>query len=109
MPWLLLLAAILFEVAGTTSMKLADGFTRPLPSLLIFVFYAVSFVLMTYVLKSIDVSVTYPIWSGIGTLAIALIGMAWFGEQMTWLKAASIGLIVLGVVGLTAGKTATGV
>jgi len=107
MPWLMLIAAIAFEVAGTTSMKLAEGFTRPLPSVLIFVFYAISFTLMTYVLRSIDISVTYPIWSGVGTLAIALIGMWWFGKEMTWLKAASVGLIVLGVVGLTAGKTAS--
>lgn len=107
MPWLLLIGAILFEVAGTTSMKLAEGFTRPLFSVLIFVFYAISFTLMTYVLKQIDISVTYPIWSGVGTLAIALIGMWWFGEEMTWLKAASIGLIVLGVVGLTAGNGTT--
>jgi small multidrug resistance pump len=101
-PWLLLLAAILLEVAGTTSMKLAEGFTRPLPSVLIFVCYGLSFTLMTYVLKRIDVTVIYPVWSGIGTLAIAVIGVWWFGEAMTWVKAASIGLIVLGVIGLTA-------
>lgn len=107
MPWFLLGGAILFEVAGTTAMKLSDGFTKPWWSVALFVFYAISFTLMTYVLKHIDVSVTYPIWSGVGTLAIALIGVWWFGEQMTWLKAGSIGLIVLGVVGLTAGASHT--
>lgn len=108
MHWVLLIGAIGFEVAGTTCMKLAQGFTRPLPSVLIFVFYAVSFTLLTLALKRLDVSVVYPLWSGIGTVAIALIGVAWFGESLSWLKVASIALIVLGVVGLSLGRAETG-
>lgn len=108
MHWLLLAAAILFEVAGTTCMKLAEGFTRPVPSVLIFVFYAVSFGLLTVALKRLDVSVVYPIWSGVGTTIIAVIGVWWFGEELTWLKTASVALVILGVVGLSVGKTATG-
>lgn len=100
MTWAMLLGAIVLEVAGTTCMKLSVGFTRLVPSILIFVFYAGSFTLLTLVLKKLDVSVVYPIWSGVGTLFIALIGVWWFGESMTWLKAASVGLIVIGVVGL---------
>lgn len=108
MQWVLLLGAIGFEVAGTTCMKLAQGFTRPLPSVLIFVFYGVSFTLLTLALKRLDVSVVYPLWSGVGTVAIALIGVAWFGESLTWLKVASIALIVAGVVGLSIGRVETG-
>ena len=61
--WLCLAGAIVLEVAGTTSMKLSHGFTRPLPSVLLFVFYAVSLSLMTIAVKKIDMSVSYAIWS----------------------------------------------
>lgn len=100
MHWLYLAGAILFEVAGTTSMKLSQGFTRLMPSILIFVFYAVSFVSLTFAVKKIDMSVSYAIWSGIGTALIAIIGVYFFKESMTMLKVASIILIIIGVTGL---------
>jgi small multidrug resistance pump len=65
--WVYLSAAILLEVAGTTSMKLSQGFTRTLPSVLIFVFYALSFVALTLALKRLELSVAYVIWAGVGT------------------------------------------
>lgn len=100
MHWLYLAGAILFEVAGTTSMKMSQGFTRLLPSILIFVFYAVSFVSLTFAVKKIDMSVSYAIWSGVGTALIAIIGVYFFKESMTMLKIASIILIIMGVTGL---------
>jgi len=100
MHWLFLAGAIIFEVAGTTSMKLSQGFTRVTPSILIFVFYAVSFVSLTFAVKKIDMSVSYAIWSGIGTALIAIIGVYFFKESMTMLKVASIILIIIGVTGL---------
>ena len=101
--WLSLAGAILLEVAGTTSMKLSQGFTRTLPSILLFVFYALSFTLMTIAVKKIDMSVSYAIWSGVGTALIALIGIGWFHESLTTLKVVSLALIVAGVLGLNAG------
>lgn len=101
--WFLLAAAIALEVAGTTAMKLSEGFTRPLPSALIFVFYAASFTALTYALKKIDVSVAYAVWSGVGTILIAAIGIVYFREAATTLKLVSILLIVAGVVGLNLG------
>lgn len=98
--WLYLAAAILFEVAGTTSMKLAQGFTRPLPSVLIFVFYGLAFVALTLTLKKMDISVAYSVWSGVGTALIAAIGFFWFQEPLTPVRLACIALIVIGVVGL---------
>jgi small multidrug resistance pump len=98
--WLCLAGAIVLEVAGTTSMKLSQGFSRPLPSVLLFVFYAASFALMTVAVKKIDISVSYAIWSGVGTALIALIGFGWFKEPVTALKVVSISMIVVGVVGL---------
>lgn len=101
--WLALGGAIALEIAGTVSMKLSHGFSRPLPSVLLFVFYALSFALMTIAVKRIDVSVSYAIWSGVGTATIALIGVFWFRESLTLLQVASIVLIILGVIGLRAG------
>lgn len=98
--WWVLAAAILFEVGGTTSMRLSDGFSKPLPSVLIFVFYAVSFVLNTMVVRVLGMSVVYAVWSGVGTVLTAIIGFWYFREPAGALKVASIGLIVAGVLGL---------
>lgn len=98
--WFYLVVAILFEIAGTTSMKLSDGFTRFTPSVLIFVFYAVSFFSLTLCLRHMDVSVAYAVWSGLGTALIAGIGFFWFKEPLTALKILSLLLIIVGVVGL---------
>lgn len=81
-------------------MKLSDGFTRLVPSVLIFVFYAFSFVGLTFALKTIEVSFAYAVWSAVGTALIAAIGIVYFGESISWIKAGSLVLIVLGVVGL---------
>jgi small multidrug resistance pump len=104
--WFCLAGAIALEIAGTVSMKLSVGFTRTLPSVLLFVFYAASFALMTVAVKKIDVSVSYAIWSGVGTATIALIGVFWFREVLTTVQVASIVLIVVGVIGLRAGAAA---
>ena len=100
MTWLYLILAILLEVCGTTCMKLSDGFTKTIPSILLFVFYTLSFGMLTMALKKLDVSVAYAVWSGMGTALIATIGVLWFKEPLTALKLISLGLIILGVVGL---------
>ncbi len=97
MSWFLLAMAIVFEVAGTTSMKLAEGFTRLVPSVLIFVFYAVSFALLTVAIRRIDLAFAYAVWSGLGTALIAIIA---FGESMPPMKIGALALIIVGVVGL---------
>lgn len=100
MSWLFLVLAILFEISGTTSMKLSEGFTRPLPSVLVFVLYSASLSFLVLALKTIDLSVAYAIWSAVGTALIATIGMIWFREPATALKLLSLALIIAGVVGL---------
>jgi small multidrug resistance pump len=100
MSWIYLILAIVFEVSGTTCMKVAEGFTRLLPSVLIFVFYGMSLTFLTLTLKKIEVSVAYAVWSALGTALIALIGIMWFRETLNLLKVASLALIILGVVGL---------
>lgn len=98
--WIYLACAILLEVAGTTSMKLSEGFTKLVPSVLLFVFYAASLVALAFALKKIDFSVAYAIWSGVGTALIATLGILCFRESTTALKLISVGLIIVGVVGL---------
>ncbi|MCB7129112.1 MAG: multidrug efflux SMR transporter [Candidatus Brocadiales bacterium] len=101
MNWLFLAVAIALEVFGTTSMKFSEGFTRLLPSILIFVFYGLSFGALTLALRSIDIGVAYAVWSGVGTALIVVIGILWFKEPAGAIKLASVGLIILGVVGLS--------
>jgi small multidrug resistance pump len=98
--WFLLIAAIVAEVGGTTCLKLSYGFSRLVPSLGVVVLYSLAFVLLAAVLKSIDVSVAYAIWSGVGTALVAAIGILIFGEPFSAARLVSIGFIILGVVGL---------
>ncbi|MBE0480060.1 MAG: multidrug efflux SMR transporter [Dehalococcoidia bacterium] len=100
MHWLLLALAIVLEVCGTTCMKLSEGFSRLVPSILLFVFYVLSFTAFVYALKRIDVSVAYGIWAALGIFLISAIGIAYFKEPLTPVKVISTVLIVAGVVGL---------
>ena len=102
MTALLLSAAIAAEVIATVSLKASDGFSRPVPSAITIVGYLISFWLLALVLKELSVGTTYAIWSAVGTAAVALIGIAAYGESASVLKIASLGLIVLGVIGLNA-------
>ncbi|MGW0184872.1 DMT family transporter [Streptomyces sp. NPDC003362] len=103
MGFLLLGLAIAAEVAATTAMKYSDGFSRLWPSLLTVLGYVVSFSLLTQTLKTVSVGTAYAIWSGVGTAAIATIGVLFMGEGMTAAKAAGIALIIVGVVVLNTG------
>ena len=100
MHWLYLLFAILSEVSGTTSMKLSQGFTRLVPSILTFVFYGLTLGSLTLALKKIDVSVAYATWSGLGIAIVSTIGVLWFKEPVNAVKIISLGVIALGVIGL---------
>jgi small multidrug resistance pump len=100
MSWLYLFLAILCEVSGTTCMKLSHGFSRLVPSILLFVFYACSFTLMTITIKRLEISIVYAIWSGVGTALIAAIGILFFQESVSLLKIISTIFIIAGVIGL---------
>jgi small multidrug resistance pump len=103
MEWLILGAAILFEVTGTICLKLSEGFSRLAPSLAILPFYGASLALLTLALKSIPISTAYAIWAAVGTGLVAVIGIAVFREPVGAIKVASLVLIVVGVVGLHMG------
>ena len=98
--WLYLFLAIILEVAGTTCMKLSDGFARLLPSIGVAAFYLASLAGLTMAPKQIPVSVAYAVWAGLGTAIISLVGFWYFKEPVTTVKLLSIALIIGGVTGL---------
>jgi len=100
MSWFLLVIGIVFEVMGTTCMKLSAGFTRTTPSILMFVFWGLGFGFLSIAIKKIDISIAYAIWSGTGIALMGIIGIYWFNESANLTKLVSITLVVLGVIGL---------
>lgn len=100
MSWLFLLLAIIFETIGTTGMKLSNGFSVLLPSILTIISYILCFLFLSFALKTIDMSVGYAIWCSLGILLISIIGIVFLHESVSLLKIASILLIILGTVGL---------
>ena len=104
MHWLYLIIAITMEVAGTTSMKLSQGFSKLLPSISIFIFYGFSFTFLTLALKVLPIGMTYAIWSAVGIALITLIGTTWFAESFNVIKVISLLLIIIGVAGLLASQ-----
>ncbi len=107
MAWLWLVAAILSEVAGTSLLKVVSDHPRVSTGAAVTVCYAVSFVALAVALRQgLTVGVAYAVWSAVGTAAIVTIGVVVFGEPVTALRLACIGLIVAGVVGLQLTSTA---
>ncbi len=96
--WLWLALAIVLEVSGTVCMKLSDGFSRWVPSVLMAVFYMASFAAMVMSLKRIELGIAYAVWAGVGTALIAMVGVMVFKEAATAMKLAAIALIISGVV-----------
>jgi small multidrug resistance pump len=98
--WLILFFAIVFEVAGTLTLKFTEGMTRLWPTLLMFAFYLVSLFGLSMAVSRIPVGTAYAVWSGVGTLMVAVMGVLWFKEQVTVLRCVSTLMIVIGVAGL---------
>ena len=101
MPWIFLSVAILFEVAGTTSMKLSRGFAEIWPSIGVFIFYMCSAAAVILALRRLELSIAYAIWSGVGTALTVMIGITFFREPLSAFKLASIALVIVGVAGLS--------
>ncbi|GII81762.1 hypothetical protein Sru01_67440 [Sphaerisporangium rufum] len=100
MAWFLVFAAGLFEVVMAYLLKLSDGFSVPLPAIGFVVFALLSFVLLAFALKSLDVGTAYAVWTGIGAVGTTTLGVIFMGEDASLMKIASIMLIIAGVVGL---------
>ena len=100
MPWVFLAVAGALEVSFTTALKYAEGFTRLWPSLIFLVAYAGSAWFLAQAIKGIPLGTAYAVWTGIGAVGTALIGIALFGEPATALRLFFLAVIVGGIVGL---------
>lgn len=98
MPYLVLALAILAETIGTTALQASQQFTRPLPTLVVVIAYAIAFYLLSVALKFMPVGIAYAIWSGLGIVFISLIGLIAFGQRLDLPAILGIGLIVLGIL-----------
>ncbi|WP_262268499.1 MULTISPECIES: quaternary ammonium compound efflux SMR transporter SugE [Microvirga] len=100
MAWTWLGLAGLFEIGWAIGLKYTDGFTRLVPSVLTAVSMIISVVLLGIALKTLPVGTGYAVWTGIGTVGTAILGIVLFGEPATVMRLACIGLIVAGILGL---------
>ncbi len=100
MAWLMLVVAGLFEIAWAIGLKYTEGFTRPLPSVLTLAAMVVSISLLAWSLKTLPVGTAYAVWTGIGAIGTAILGMLLFGEPRTAARLVCTGLIVSGIIGL---------
>lgn len=95
--YLLLGAAILSELIGTTSLKLSEGFSRPLPSLVVIIGYGAAFYFLSLTLEELPIGIVYGTWAALGIVGIAAIGVVLFDEQMDFAGVVGILLIIAGV------------
>lgn len=100
MVWILLVLAGLFEVAWAIGLKYTEGFTRPWPTAGTLAGLAISLGLLAHVLKTLPVGTAYAIWTGIGAVGTALVGIVLLGESASPARIACIGLIAAGIIGL---------
>ena len=97
-PWALLLLAIGAEVIGTSCLKVSDGFSRPWPTLVVLTAYGLSMTLMSRVVKTIPMGISYALWGGIGIVAVVLIGVVAYRQVPTGGQLIGMGLITAGVL-----------
>lgn len=100
MTWVILFVAGLCEVVWAVGLKYTDGFTRLVPSAITIVGMVASVWLLAIAMRTLPLGTAYAVWVGIGTVGAFVAGVILFGESMGWVRLASVGLIVVGLVGL---------
>lgn len=105
MAWFLLIGAGLLEIVWAIALKQTGGFTRLWPSVIGVSAAVISFVMLTFALKSLPVGTAYAVWVGIGAVGVAIAGIVAFGESASPTRMALLGLIVIGIIGLKAIET----
>jgi quaternary ammonium compound-resistance protein SugE len=100
MPWLILIAAGMFETGFAVFLKMSHGLTKLWPTVGFAICALVSFGLLTIALRELEVGAAYAVWTGMGAAGAAAIGMIVLGDDVSILKLASIALILVGVIGL---------
>ena len=104
MEWLLLAGAILSEVTATISLKLSDGFSKLVPTVIVVIGYICAFILLTQVLKrGMSIGVAYGIWAAVGVALVALVGALFLGDSLTLVQVGGLVLVGGGVLALELG------
>ena len=97
-PYLSLLGAIIFEVAGTLMLPMTKEFTEKIPTIFMSIFYFASFYFLTLALRAIPLAIVYACWSGLGVLSIAILSYFLYGQALSWQAIVGLFLIVNGVI-----------
>jgi len=100
MNWIILFIAGLFEIIWAVGLKYTEGFTKPVPSILTIIAMVISMGLLSYSVKHIPVGTAYSIWTGIGAVGTAIMGIILFQESKELIRMFFILLIIVGIVGL---------
>ena len=100
MAWLILLAAGLVEIVMAVALKAADGWSRPLPGAIGVLAALASIFLLTHAMKVLPAGTAYAVWTGIGAVGVALLGMLVYGDSASPARLVCMGLVITGVVGL---------
>lgn len=98
MAWLYLMIAIIAEVLATSMLKLSNEFSKPLPSLIVVIGYAIAFYFLSLTLRTMPVGVAYAVWSGIGIFLVTVIAWVFYQQTLDWAALIGIGLIISGVL-----------
>jgi small multidrug resistance pump len=106
--WFWLAAAIIAEVTGTIALRLSEGFSRLVPSIVVIIGYGVAFVALSQALvRGMPVGVAYGVWSALGVTLVAIIGAVFLGESLSWVQVGGIALVIGGVLALELGGRPT--
>lgn len=100
MSWVILAIAGIFEIVWAVGLKQTEGFTKLWPSVITIAAMQISFACLSHALKKIPMGNAYAVWTGIGAIGVAIVGIIWFNEIADIKRIACIGLIVIGIVGL---------
>lgn len=100
LAWLYLAAGITGEITAALALRASNGFTRPRPAIGALAAFGTTFYAVSLAMRDLPVSLAYPVWAGAGTTGVALIGVAFLGEAVTWRKAVGVALVVTGIAAL---------
>lgn len=99
-----LIAAIVFEVVGTTMLKVSDGFTKLWPTLTVAICFGIAFTLLVWTLETLPLSLVYSVWSGLGTAGAGVAGVLFFHEILSNINILGFVIIIIGVVVMNLGE-----
>ncbi len=100
MPWIYLILAGITEVVWSAALKQSAGFTRPVAGAVAVITMILSFILLAMAMRSLPLGTSYGVWTGIGAVGAAIIGIVWFGESRAGVRLGCIALIIVGIIGL---------